>query len=617
MLCSRRLDLRAPRLSSARAENKCAAAAGENLLCGKLLLTIFCDMAFDVTARPRRRSVVREMGDMEEKALRLLRNGVVVVLALALIAGIFLPVYTDEVGWRFQERAGIDGVDKLFNDICGPNTLAVPPLFMMPVRYYSAYLNLWFADPLYVRISGILYALVWLAMLLALIRRIVSDRREQVALGLCAFGLMGLANMPLLLVWSRPEQPLVLTLTAALLLAFADRWPANMEKTPPEASARTAWWRSLAILCLAIVALSYHVKAVFLMPVFLACLCFASRGRASLLPRIAVGGVLAVVVAIAASYWIHRLQCPDDPRLRAAYASQNFGMELSGVDSGQALLGLVGELLGNINLWKYGWLALPHNRPMSGWLPAWQIDPTGTSSWAAIYLYFWGGVAIFAFIGLFRGIRTAINGRVADPRVILSVLLAATVIGWSATQLSRNVYEAILALPLLMLSAVLAMSAARMGERATLFRNMFAGFLGLSAVVSVVLTAGLWGESLARSNAQAPYIKEQSVSVPVFGYARQKPIILAAARQCGIPEPHKAKGLLVDDLTYFAFMESKLPQHRLGVLSTWSGSIKDPVDYLKSRGSDGIILGCHLLSDDLRRRAKGQGGFCCLGPPGW
>ena len=303
--------------------------------------------------------------------------------------------------------------------------------------------------------------------------------------------------------------------------------------------------------------------------------------------------------------------------LRAAYAGQNFGMQLSKVDSGGALLDLAGKLLGNINLWQYGGLALPHVNPMSSWLPSRQIDAAGSGTWAVFLFYCWGGVAIFTIISLFRGIKVAIGRRVADPRVILSVLLGATVIGWSATQVVRNVYEAILALPLLMLSAVLAMSAVRLGKRATNFRDAFVGLLGVGAIVSVGLTAGLWGESLRRSNAQAPYIRQQPVSVPVFGYAKQKPEILAAAAKCGIKDPRKAKGLLVDDLTYFAVMESRLPQHRLGVLSIWNGSIEDPIAYLKSRGSDGIILGCHFLPDDLRRRAKRRGEFCCLGPPAW
>ena len=70
-------------------------------------------------------------------------------------------------------------------------------------------------------------------------------------------------------------------------------------------------------------------------------------------------------------------------------------------------------------------------------------------------------------------------------------------------------------------------------------------------------------------------------------------------------------------VTYFAFMESRLPQHRLGVIGLWRGTIDDPIAYLRSRGSSGAILGCHLLPPNLRARAKSEGRFCCLGPPNW
>lgn len=46
-------------------------------------------------------------------------------LIISILSGVLLPVYTDETGWRFEERAAIDGgVDIMFNDVCGPNTIA-------------------------------------------------------------------------------------------------------------------------------------------------------------------------------------------------------------------------------------------------------------------------------------------------------------------------------------------------------------------------------------------------------------------------------------------------------------------------------------------------------------
>jgi hypothetical protein len=554
---------------------------------------------------------------MEERAFRLLRNAVVIALSAAFIAGIFVPVYSDEIGWRFQERAAIDGVDKLFTDICGPNTLAVPPFFMMPARYFSAYINLWFADPFYVRLAGILCALSWLAMVVAIIRRIASDRQEQAVLGVCALGLLTLANTPLLLIWSRPEQPLLLTATAALLMALTARSPGESSGTTSDTSAKVAWWRSLAILAFGTLALSYHARALFLVPLFLGCIGLASRGRAALLPRLVVGSTLVAVTASAASYWIHRLQCPNDPILRAAYNAQNMGFDLLRVHDADAFVNVLGKLIANVDFRAYVQMVLPYRYPMSAWLPYDQITQTGTVRWGILLLGAWIGIAFFTIIGLVLGVKATLRERFSDPRPLLSLILLMTVAGWSAAQATRHVYEAILIVPLLTLAAVLAMSSAKPDGRLLAIRNVLAAFLGLGAMISVAITAELWRPSLMRSNAQSGYIAEQPASVPVFGYSSVKPEILAAARQCGIPEPGKAKRLMIDDLTYFPFMQSKLPEHRFGLIGIWQGTVSDPIAYLKSRGSDGIIMGCRNLTPELRARAKSHGQFCCLGPPEW
>ena len=106
-------------------------------------------------------------------------------------------------------------------------------------------------------------------------------------------------------------------------------------------------------------------------------------------------------------------------------------------------------------------------------------------------------------------------------------------------------------------------------------------------------------------------------------YPRLRQEIDGAAPLCAIPEPERAQGVLLDEVTYFAYMESRLPHHRLGVFTQlngdplWNGEIDDPVAYLKSRNSDGMIVGCQLLKPELRARARQNGRFCCLAPPDW
>lgn len=549
---------------------------------------------------------------LAHRTLGWLRYAVPGVLLAAIVAGIFLPVYTDEVGWRFQERAALDGVDKLFSDLCGPNTLAAPPFFMMPVRYYSAFFNTMFADPFYVRLSGVLYALVWVAMLLALIGRIARDGEERAALTIIGAGLMCLGTLPLLLVWSRPEQPILLLTTAALLLAWR-----GSEGNAAEVSRSGAWLRSGLIVAFATFALSYHLKAVFLAPVFLAAVFFASRGRQAIVPRLAATVVIAVVVGWSLQYWGHRMQCPGDPILRAQYAYNSHGMDIiESRNFAELLAGLV-KLLGNINITDYFSLVAPRPDPLSNWLAPDQIDRAGALRWHAALVLGWSAITLFAVASLVGRAWESWRARKLETRSVLAAALLAAVLGWSATQGHRNVYEACLVLPLVMLSILLAISGRSRGDRSDAFGHIVTLIVGLCALASPLAIAAIYAPSIVHANRQAGYILEQVGSQPVFGYASLEPDILGAARKCGIGDPATARALMIDDVTYFAFMESRMPQHRLGVLGLWRGTIDDPVAYLRSRGSSGAILGCHLLPPDLRARARSEGRFCCLGPPNW
>jgi hypothetical protein len=147
--------------------------------------------------------------------------------------------------------------------------------------------------------------------------------------------------------------------------------------------------------------------------------------------------------------------------------------------------------------------------------------------------------------------------------------------------------------------------------------TIVAAFVGLFALVSPLAVGAIYGPSLSRAARQSGYVAAQPYSMSVFGHARLRPQILAAAKLCGIEDLAKARAMLIDDVTYLPFVRSTLPQHKLGVIGVWHGKISDPVAYLKSRGSDGAVITCTLLPRDLRGRARAVGKFCCLGPPNW
>src|SRR5690349_18380633 len=118
-------------------------------------------------------------------ASRLMRRPAADVFALgvavtAILLGFLVPLYTDEVGWRFQTRSAIDGgVDRSLTEHCGPNTVAVVPLFMRPLRSINATVNLALPDPIVIRLIGVASALLWIGLLWSLVGMIARTPHER------------------------------------------------------------------------------------------------------------------------------------------------------------------------------------------------------------------------------------------------------------------------------------------------------------------------------------------------------------------------------------------------------------------------------------------------------
>lgn len=530
-----------------------------------------------------------------------LRNALLIVFAASLISGILLPVYTDEIGWRLQERAALDGLDKLYSDICGPNTLAVPPWFMWPVRYYSAFWNTSFPDPLFIRLSGIGYALVWAVLLLALTKALAEKIERRLSLQMIAFGLMTMGVMPLLLVWSRPEQPILLCLTAALLVQAT-------AKGPSRDSLASASLRAAGILTLCIIALSYHLKAVVLAPIFVVCVLSVASGRRTMLPRVIAATAALAAAAVSFRYWTERLKCPDDPASAALFAENNLGFQ--GLTNGNFLNTAI-MMVKNIDILQFALRISPEVVPTSIWIPSMVVHQNESIAFALIHFLSWLiALGIFLFYLLF-GLRQLLQWRAEAVRFILAVMLVGAGLAWSAPLLIVNPYEAIFVLPTIMLGMLFGFSRGS-GPRLNSFLNAYARGIAVVGMVSCLASWVFYGPALAKSAEQSGYLQRQPFSVAPFNYSVTRDQIRSAAALCRMENPREQTRILIDDVTYFSFMESRMPDHQIGVIGSWKGGIDDPLAYLRSRNSSGIFVGCHLLPPDIRAKAKRHGAICCL-----
>jgi hypothetical protein len=406
-------------------------------------------------------------------------------------------------------------------------------------------------------------------------------------------------------VLSRPEQPIVLAFTAAMLIAL-DGW----KQAGAATSIGAAWRRSLVILLLALFAMSYHIKAVALAPLFLTCLVLASPGRAAVPPRVLTAILLAAASIWAAKYWIHRFECPGDALVRADFL-RSAGAAMVTAESPTQILPLLTRLLVNASLLLYPGTPAPRPNPMALWLPPNRIIFEDSFRWFLAMISLW--TIAFAAAGwcLFRTAQHAWRERAIDSRAVLAIVLVVTVLGWSGFGFT-GVYEATFALPMLIFAIVLALSLDDWSDRFAKAVQTGAVVVGLAGIVSVALVATIYAPPFAAAARQPGYVGDQPYSISVFGYDRLRRDILAVARKCGLDNAARHSRVAIDDLTYFPFMQSRLPQHRGGLFVP--ALTQNPMDYLRSIRSDGVVASCHVLPPAVRARAKSEGSFCCVAP---
>lgn len=522
---------------------------------------------------------------------------------VSLLFGLLLPMYTDELGWRMQLRAGIDGgFDRMINDICGPNTIIAPPWFMMPFRSVSAWLNLAFADPLYVRLMGVGSAIGWAFLLRALILRLAADPQQRSILMALTFALLGMGLLPIMLTMSRPDQVILLTTTAALLTATL----ASREAVTAPRWRRWCW--PLLIVAIALPALSWHLKGILFAPLFLVCILFAGTAghwRA----RIVSGLLFNGLAASAAHYWIARFRCPGDPGLAARLASENIASALA---EGKNLGELIGIAIQGANPNHYIAFAELRLRVMSDWLPRDLISEAGAMIRYLPMNLAWNALMLIGVICLLRALVQRWRERRLDLGIAAPVVIAGLVLVWGMSQRVKNDYEIMTVMPMIALFGLFSLTAVVWTERRTRQLRLFSMALVAVSLIGQADLVRRLAPPLYRAAQTPGYVQGQNTSVSAYGYSAIRDQIRQTAKQCGIGANGRARHPLIDDVTYFAFADSWQPFHYLGVIGQWRGTISDPAAYLKSRGSEGMILGCHHLGPSLQGRAIRNGAFCCV-----
>lgn len=536
-------------------------------------------------------------------ASRLALGAFVASLALAAL----LPVYTDEIVWRFHERAWLDGgYDVWMNDACGPNTIAQAPWFMMPVRWFSATLNLAFPAPLYVRLTGVACALLWLGLAWRIAGRAIADPQRRATVRTLTLALLGLGVTPYLMVLSRPEQPLILAVSAMVLMALA-----------PTRSTFRAWLRCAAIAALTLIALSYHPKGVLYAPVAAVCLVFCARGRNTLAARVTALVGSAALTLVAAQYWTHRFACPEDPELAARFAPMNLAGAL---DGGHGLAETLATRMLHATPFSYIKLAAPPASPISDWLP-----PERFALWEDWFFRFamagaWTVALLVTAAALWRSRLRKGHDPVRRSFALVRVGPAATILAcllvWGFGQATKNMYEAAHVLPLLAVGLVL-LSGVVTKEDAQIegILPVVAAIMLAVTVASQLFVSIRLAPAFLAAAGQTGFVEEQpySVSLSIAGQRQSERDIDRAMARVGIRADSSAFRLVVDEATYLSLQRTRLPLLSAGVFGGWKGSRQPWWSYLASRNSSGVVVDCRSLPAELSRAAVRYGTICALG----
>ena len=138
----------------------------------------------------------------------------------------------------------------------------------------------------------------------------------------------------------------------------------------------------------------------------------------------------------------------------------------------------------------------------------------------------------------------------------------------------------------------------------------------LFALISMgILVARYLPLLIKNSNNATAEIKEQFLSIPVFGIDKHIEVIRILAKQCGLPT-HDIKNLVVDHMTYYAVNESQNPIHVLYISEAgFGGDLAEGKlePFLRKLPSPGLLIRCTYLPPQLTKLPRiERDGYCCI-----
>ncbi|MNL33761.1 hypothetical protein D3C87_1556890 [compost metagenome] len=180
----------------------------------------------------------------------------------------------------------------------------------------------------------------------------------------------------------------------------------------------------------------------------------------------------------------------------------------------------------------------------------------------------------------------------------------------------QNFYAGIQFMPVSIIITALLMHSRRAVKPSNIPTLAAYSLLLLLSMASMVALLALVTPGITRNSSFAQSsLPGQPLSIPVLGTQLHLDSISKLGASCGIPA-ESAENVVVDHMTYFAFLRDKKPIHVLYVSEFgYGGDLSNGklLPFLKGLNSPGLITRCEWVPSEFRQaQEKDDMGYCCV-----
>jgi hypothetical protein len=501
------------------------------------------------------------------------------------------PIYGDELHWKLiNSRLWLDGGKLIYLfPVCTKGFLLDVPISWYPLRAFDSLLFADMTNPQRLRYWG--YGIFLAATLYAswVARRTLKCEAPFLSIFGAVLAPLTLGVLPFLVVFNRPEQPIVISLLVGCTLPF---FAANS----PMRSLRS-WGFAGVYSLLAWTMTAAHLKGVYFLPALLLAAFIVVR---QWLPRIAMLAAFGFGAAETYQLWVARTDCPESLFLTHLFHS----LSLSPADLSKGLWSFLLHWWSNLQESRLYWDRVSFQLEyQSSWLPSTTTPLTEMETTSNKVM------PIVVALGVFIVVTGVIAGLRQEPKrsawlgqgAAIAALLLVALIGVAGLQIFKNFYEAGLMAPILGLATLFALpSVLGITPKAKTF--------GLVAVAAVVVL------SIVSELALASHFSRE---LPAwFRNVAERESHQAALRtvlaKCGLPTGRDVSRIVMDDFAYTLLWRTREP-FLLAYFSGWWGQDLDRNKLIRDRHIAGLVGGCSAFAPEHLPATINypEIGFCC------